>query len=561
MRLNPRTFLLAFYFLFFFVTRLNSQNALLDSLLTVYRADSIHATSRLLNHIGSVYYARYDLEGYNQALHFHQMGLNAARKSGDEKMIAVSYRLIAAVYDATNMNLDTAAAYYQHYLNYQIKMQDTIRIIDGYRNLLVTYFKLKKDQLEIADRLYAYLRAYDGTTNPNYKNQLSIFYSQHNDNLRAQELFTEINSDVSAGEDPETFRNYFYAKHYLFRAQKKYKDAVNFLESMLTKAKFTIDSISITKCLSEHYQDLGDYKNAFRTLEINSALTYRLETESGKNRIAETASYYLNEEKEKERVYFREKAASETRIKNFTLLTSILLGAFLVIILYFSLRTAKQNNILKKQKDELGRLNDEKTLYLKEIHHRVKNNLQIISSMLDLQVHDLKDQKAIEALREMQMRVYSMAVVHKNLYEKEDLDHIDLRFYLENLFATIYNTFRDTSKQVTFRVEANGILLGIDHVIPLGLIVNELITNSLKYAFINRTEGHISITVSQIEKGRFEFRYGDNGSGLVSDIMSSGSFGLKLVRLMAKKLKGTLNFENTANGLNFFFNFITEEQP
>gem|GEM_PF-6679889 len=536
-----------------------SQNKRLDTLLREYHSDSLHAPPELLNNIGGQYYIRYDLEGYNSALKFHQKALDAAKRNDDRKQVAISYRLIAAVYDAINMNLDTAYTYYSNYLDYELSIRDTARIIDGYRNLLVMNYKLKNDaaELEVANKLYSYLQTYKGSDRENYRNMLCIFYAQKRMLSKAKELFTEINVDESAKTNPENFRNYYYAGHFLFQAGKKYREGASFLESMLKRSRLAADSISITKFLSEHYESMGDYKNAFAALEVSTALANKYVNDADRNKIAETASFYQNEQKEKERIFFKEKAENEAEIRNYGIIVLCLLIMVIVIIAYFFYRTGRQNKELRVQQEELQKLNDEKTLYLKEIHHRVKNNLQIISSMLDLQMNDVTDPRTKDALKEMQMRVYSMAIVHKNLYEKDDLNRIDLQFYFENLFTTICSAFKDPGKKITFHAKTGAISLGIDYAIPLGLIVSELITNSLKYAFHNKEEGEMILLITEPEKGVLEFRFSDNGSGFVKsiDLESVPSFGLKLVRLMAKKLKGKLNYESTDKGLSFFFSF------
>lgn len=540
-----------------------SQGKRLDSMLRAYRSDSLNAAPSLLNSIGGEYYIRYDLEGYNNSLKFHQRALDAAKKNNDSNQIAISYRLIAAVYDAINMNLDTAYEYYNNYLQYELSLKDTSRIIDGYRNLLVMNYKLKNDsaELAVANKLYTYLGTYKGSDNKNFRNMLSIFYSQKRMMARAKEMFTEINVDESAIGNPENFRNYYYAGHFLFQAQEQYREGASFLMAMLGKARLAADSISITKFLSEHYESMGDYKNAFAMLETSTSLANKYINDADRNKIAETASFYLNAQKEKERIFFKEKADSESKIKNYSMVVLVLLAMVILIIAYFSYRTGLQNKALKIQRNELHKLNEEKTLYLKEIHHRVKNNLQIISSMLDLQMHDVTDLRTKDALKEMQMRVYSMAIVHKNLYEKDDLNRIDLQFYFENLFSTICSAFNDPGKSISFRSETGTISLGIDYAIPLGLIVSELMTNSLKYGFLKKNEGELGLRITEKENGLYEFVYSDNGSGFEKNIdpESVHSFGLKLVRLMAKKLKGTLNFESNEKGVSFFFNFKVKE--
>lgn len=540
----------------------NAQNKQLDSLLSIYHLDSTKASANLLNSIGGQYYIRYNLVGYNTALKFHQKALDISKKNKDTKSIAISYRLIASVYDAVNMNLDTALTYYQNYLNYQLQVKDTVRIIDGYNNLLVMNYKLKHlpAQLIIADKLYELLKANNNSEYIKFKNSLSIFFSQQHMLKKANVLLSEIDLIKTSKYDSENFRNYYYAKHFLLSSQNKHSEAITFLNSVLEKAKLTADSIDITVCLGEHYEAIKDYKNAHAMLKIETKLLIKYANDADRNKIAETAAFYINDKKEEERLFLIDKTASELKIKEYIILLSISLMLVILIITYYSIKTRSKNKILKIQTNDLHILNDEKTLYLKEIHHRVKNNLQFVSSMLDLQIHDIKDEKTKTAFKEMQMRIQSMTKVHKSLYEGDKINQINLQLYFENLYNIIYSSFNFQEKNIRFKSQAAGIFLNIDYALPLGLIVNELITNSLKHAFSEKPDGDILIILFEKEKGVFEFRYSDNGKGLIAieNSATTSSFGIKLVKLMIKKLKGTLTIENKTNELNFLFDFKTE---
>jgi two-component sensor histidine kinase len=539
----------------------SSQTRKLDSLLTIYRSDSTFATADLLNAIGGQYYIQYDLEGFNTALNFHQLALDVSKKNNDKKSVARSYRLIAAVYDAVNMNLDTAVIYYQNYLNYQLQTKDTIRIIDGYNNLLVMNYKLNRpdEQMLIADKLYLYLKNYKESAAIKYKNSLSLFYSQQNLLLKANELITEINLNRDAGEDSDNFRNYYYAKYFLLHSQKKHADAIVFLNSVLTAAQLTTDSINITSFLSQNYEAIEDYKNAFAILKLESKLIMKYTNDADRTKIAETAAFYINHKKEEERIFLIDKAANEIKIRRYIILLAVSITLLALFIAYSYIKAKRQNKRLKNKKDALLLLNDEKTLYLKEIHHRVKNNLQFVSSMLDLQIHDVKDAKIKAACKEMQMRIQSMTMVHKRLYEGDEINNINLSLYFESIFNTIYRSFNLQQKTIRFNSQSAGIFLNIDYALPLGLIVNELATNSLKHAFSERQDGDIQITLVKKENEFFSFQYSDNGTGLIDieniDKITTSSFGLKLVKLMVKKLKSKLIIENNSYGLKFLFDF------
>ena len=539
----------------------NAQEKELEKLLKIYAKDTNKASSELLNSIGGKYYAQYNLEGYNTALKFHQKALGVSKKDGDVKSIAGSYRLIAAVYDAVNMNLDTALVYYQNYLNYHLQIKDTARIIDGYNNLLVMNYKLQRlpDQLVIANKLYPYLKSNTRVEYIKYRNMLCVFFAQQHLLEKAKELITDIDLDKASRQDSENFRNYFYAKHFLLQSQKKHGEAIVFLKGTLQKAKLVADSINIAVFLGEHYEALKDYKNAFGMLKIETKLLVKYANDADRTKIAETAAFYINNEKEVQRLQLIDKTVSEQKIKRYIILLTISLILVVLLITYYSIKTKRKNRILKIQKNELQILNDDKTLYLKEIHHRVKNNLQFVSSLLDLQIHDIKDAKTKIAFQEMQLRIQSMTTVHKSLYEGDEINQINLQLYFENLHHTINDSFNFHLSNIKFTCQSPNVLLSLDYALPLGLIVNELITNSLKHAFTEKQEGTITLILVEKESGCYEFNYSDNGKGLDQDEYSkeatTSSFGLKLVNLMVKKMKSKLIIENKMNELNFSFEF------
>jgi len=185
----------------------------------------------------------------------------------------------------------------------------------------------------------------------------------------------------------------------------------------------------------------------------------------------------------------------------------------------------------------------------KEIHHRVKNNLQVIMSLLRHQAEYAHDQKIHDIFLESQSRIKAMSFIHEKLYESDNLAKIDLRDYISSLAKSLFSTYKVNTAQIHLAVDADDISLGIDTAIPCGLIINELVSNSLKHAFPNNRIGRIAITVRAVRPGEFELVVGDDGVGIPTglDIMNAKSLGLHLVSLLAKnQLRG--NIEMMRNG-------------
>ena len=210
----------------------------------------------------------------------------------------------------------------------------------------------------------------------------------------------------------------------------------------------------------------------------------------------------------------------------------------------------------KTAEKELKRSLQEKEVLLKEIHHRVKNNLQIISSLLNLQEDYVKgDTTAVNVLRESQNRVISMAIIHEMLYQSKDLNHINFSDYVHNMVFNLFNSY-NVKETITPIINVDEIYLNIETSIPLGLIINELITNSLKYAFSpTNKNGEISISLKSYNN-LYQLIISDNGLGLPEkiDIKNSQGLGLKLVNSLLKQLDGSINLDNS-QGTKFTINF------
>ena len=183
----------------------------------------------------------------------------------------------------------------------------------------------------------------------------------------------------------------------------------------------------------------------------------------------------------------------------------------------------------------------EKEALLKEVHHRVKNNLQIITSLLNLQASAIEDEEISDLLRESQNRVRLMALIHEKLYQSNDLGKIDLGDYIQDLSSHLLRSYEIVSSAVSLEVEADNIFLEIDTAVPCGLIVNELVSNSLKYAFPDGEKGVIRIEV-KLADDTFCIRYRDDGIGLPEglEMHNAKTLGLQLVSSLTEQLGGDL---------------------
>lgn len=202
----------------------------------------------------------------------------------------------------------------------------------------------------------------------------------------------------------------------------------------------------------------------------------------------------------------------------------------------------------KSMEAQLRRSLDEKELLLREVHHRVKNNLQVISSLLDLQAGQLDDVQAQNIYEDSQRRVRSMALIHQQLYNSSDLDRIDFGAYLNTLVSSLFTSFGANRGNVELRTEANESRLGIDQALACGLIINELVTNSLKHAFEPGSPGVLTIRFETTPAGFHRLEVSDNGRGIaLSDARGTeNSLGMSLVSAFVEQLQGQMTVKNEA---------------
>ena len=212
-------------------------------------------------------------------------------------------------------------------------------------------------------------------------------------------------------------------------------------------------------------------------------------------------------------------------------------------------------DIIETQKALKASLREKETL-LHEIHHRVKNNMQVINSLLKLQSNSIEDAKTKEILKDSQSRVYAMSAVHETLHGSESLSEINLQSYLSKITTSIFQTYSTDSRRIQLNSDINNSPIVLNQAYPLGLIINELISNSLKYAFPDEREGKISVSLKKHDK-ELELTIMDDGVGIPDsfDWKNSKSLGLKLVRtLVENQLDGSIEMESN-NGTKFTIKF------
>jgi len=241
-------------------------------------------------------------------------------------------------------------------------------------------------------------------------------------------------------------------------------------------------------------------------------------------------------------------------------------GLLLVIVglLVFNTRLKQRTNRqLESQRTEIEKRNlalrhlvDEKDWLVKEIHHRVKNNLQIVMSLLNSQSAYIDNDAALTAIHNSQHRVHAMSLIHQKLYNSENVSSIDMSFYIRELVSYLSESF-NTGQRIRFEFNVEALEMDVSQAVPLGLIMNEAITNSIKYAFPEGRNGLISISLSNTAPNRGLLSISDNGVGIPPhlNIIKPGSLGMSLIAGLSEDLDGKFSIESN-NGTTVRISFV-----
>ena len=306
--------------------------------------------------------------------------------------------------------------------------------------------------------------------------------------------------------------------------------------------------------VAEIYESIGNLKLALYYHQLYSA-----ELESFKDNIilsleTEAQAKYEVGQKNAQILLQDEKIAQQKRTKVLYIILTTLLAIILFGLFYNFTKNNKRNQKLETLNSELDAKNKHNELLLKEIHHRVKNNLELVKSLIALQSAQLEDSATKDAMIASQHRVQSMGIIHQKLYQGEQLGSIDMKDYFVNLSDGILDTF-NAENQVKIECAMEQLELDVDTAVPIGLIVNELLTNALKYAFPKNSKGKIEISMSRPNPDVLSLKVVDNGIGKTNGLTPKGTgFGSQLIKLLTQQLNGHME-ENNENGTSVQFKF------
>ncbi len=306
------------------------------------------------------------------------------------------------------------------------------------------------------------------------------------------------------------------------------------------------DKIRFEKLRARFFEKTGDFQDSYQAMLAYNLLKDSLYKIRQSNVIHDLEISYETKNKEDRIAQMElEEQRYEARISRQRMIIGSILFALLLfgILLRYIL---KQNQKIKSQNAVIQKSLAEKNILLKEIHHRVKNNLQVISSLLGIQSRTIKDEAALEAITEGRTRVQTMSLIHQNLYKEDNLTGIAVQDYLGKLCQSLFDTYNINPEKVQLELDIDNLILDVESVVPIGLIMNELISNALKYAFPNQQIGKITVALKDVTEG-LSLTVKDNGVGVenVEQLLEGDTFGFDLIEAFKVKLKADLNIDGS----------------
>jgi two-component system, sensor histidine kinase PdtaS len=459
---------------------------------------------------------------FEEALKYFKQGLQAVKQT-DEKIEQAYFN--AAIGDVYVQMGSFAEGV--EYLSIALRNADDVKDIIVLSNIHERMGNLHRLQGKPLEAIKHYQIAADGLKSVSDKKALATVYSgmgmtyiQLREYDKAKKCLDETLALSKGLNSIVPIVDYYIGREKLDSATGNWKDAYTNYKRYIFLRDSTFNIGNLKKIVSSQMQYDNDKKAAVEKAE-----------------------------QEKKDIQVQEELRRHRNIRNYTF-------AVLSIVLLFSVVFYLQRNKIAREKKKSDKLLTDKELLLKEIHHRVKNNLEVVSSLLALQSAQIDDPYTKDAMQEGQNRVHSIGMVHQKLYQGENLDAIDMKDYFVNLSKSILHSF-GAEERITIELAMDNLNVDIDTAVPLGLIVNELLTNTIKYAFPNNQSGTVNIKLEKQTGGILHLEVSDNGVGK-SGLTQGSGFGGQLVSLLTKQLNGSMKEENK-NGTHISFDFKPEE--
>lgn len=483
-----------------------------------------------------------DMKGNSKvAVKHFQRAIQLYKKLNDGESLSYCYSQLGVCY-FSQYQYENAAYYHQKAIDLCRKLKLEIDLADALVNQGITFTYQEKPREAEAN----FREAIDLYTANSYPEGLGAAYNSlgkiYHDEKNLEKAISYFKKSAANFREHENYFNLASAYNGLancYYDQKEYRLAEeNALKSLeISKETGAAErEVFAHEMLSRTYFALGDYKKAYESLNRYTVLSDTIFTQEKSDALAEMQARF-----EVKEVKMKQQAQTEKHQSQVLVLVILILIILLVsILMFFLFRNKRQVNKLLEQQVE------QKDLMMGEIHHRVKNNLQMIYAILDLQAREIKDPASVRLIEDSLNRINAISKIHRELYQSENLRAVRIRSYLHELVGDIVHHF-STERNISLHLDIEDLNLDIETALPLGLIVAELVTNSCKYAFGNQNDPQLFVNLRE-DRGRLLLTVSDNGSGKHGSAMGT-NFGTKLVHSLARKLKAELHETNSEQGL------------
>ncbi len=517
----------------------------------------------IYNNVGVLYSK---MGNYPEALEHLLKGIVISKEIKDDFGIAGGYNNIGLLYQSQK-NYPEALKNYLRCLEVAKRMKNNYLSSRLYQNIGNIYLDENKPETAmkyLEKGLEASQLSNDRQAEANNYNSIGNVYEQKKEYNKALENYLmalKIRQDIN---EPYGMASSLITIGNIYHLKKQYPKAIENINKGLDIVKVSGELDVLRKGyqhLSDIYNATGNYKLAFENEKLSRKINdsiFNTEkdkkiTELGMTHEFEKKQEALKIEQMKKDALIELNSKKQRNTTYFVLLALFLVTSFAFGVYVNLKRNLKQKHIIEKQNTQIQLSLLEKETLLREIHHRVKNNLQIISSLLNIQSETIVDESVLHSIQEGQSRVEAMSLIHQNLYQSEQVNNVDIENYLKELVVYLSRMFENDTKKIDVAINASGITFDIDTAIPLGLIVNELVSNAYKYAFVGRDSGEISINIKSVAANQFELEVSNDGNELPEhfDIKKSKSLGLKLVSILSRQLRGSFSTQS-ASGLTSF---------
>ena len=489
---------------------------------------------------------------YGKALEYYLETLRYAEERGMKKKQADLLQNIANIYRRNSSRHQEALDMYKQSYAIRKALADSSYIEKSVYSIAITYMEMgdfDNAKLYFDTSIYLNQLLKDTAEIGISYNELGHVYFEEHDYDNAKQYLSKAQDYLNASTNQSHICRNLLSLGKVDTAQGKYLSAEGYFKQAYDVVRDTdYDDLKLSafELLRDAQGKSGQYKLAFENSLRYEEVYNRLKSSEREKFVEELQTEYGVDQKEKQIEIQELKLLQASNQRRTYILLMSLLGLGVLSLVGFLYSKNRTNKILNQQKDQIQKSLDEKEILLREIHHRVKNNLQVISSLLKLQSRTVDDAAALSALQEGQNRVKSMSLIHQNLYQEDNLTGVDVKDYFEKLTRHLFDSYKVSKDNIDLQFDICDIRLDVDTVIPLGLILNELISNALKYAFDQTEKGILSIRLVE-SADQLILQVEDNGKGLQEvrqHIEDSTSFGYSMIHTFADQLDGKLEFRS-----------------